>query len=926
MYSNVQSLCSKISELQLVVNQINPDIVLLTETWLNQTINNAAISIDGYDIVPDLRCDRGETAGGVGGGLLVYVKREIRLVPLDATSRFYQHCRFQILTGGEKLNFILIYRPPSTGTDNTELLYDLVESVGRNTFIIGDFNMPGINWVTDTASGRGGRRLLQAATGAGLAQLVEGPTHTKGNLLDLILTDMPHVVLNVKDEGRLGNSDHIMISAELDVDVGRDIMTGEKYNWSRADFDGIRDGLLKINWREKMVGLDTESCWELFRTQIEKVTDEFVPKSKPRRSDRPKWLTRDIIAMLRQKKKAWRKYKNDMSLRNKEEYEEQAKKVKKTVRRAKTGMEKKLAHSKDDNGRKFRNYIKSRTRMKPKVGPLTTDYGEVRSDPLEMADELNKYFGSVFTHEDVSNVPVKQMETEVVMPNVSITEKKICEKIFKLRKDAAPGPDNITPLFLKETVHVVKIPLKIIFEKSLKEQKCPADWKMAHVVPIYKKGPKGKPSNYRPVSLTSIPCKILEQIIKDELSEHLARNRLINDSQHGFTKGKSCATNLIQFFDKVSESMDEGVPIDIFHLDFSKAFDKVPHERLLEKVRAKGVGVELLGWLRDWLTGRKQKVLCEGHLSTECSVKSGVPQGTVLGPPLFNIFIDDIDEAASLINLLLKFADDTKGMQAIKTDQDKDLLQETLDKLYEWSQTWGMEFNVDKCKIMHVGRNNPEHRYSMGGVELTVVEEEKDVGVLIHKSLKPGRQCKKAADTATGVLHQILNNFHFRDRHIFMKLYKQYVRPHLEFATPAWNPWLKKDIEILENVQIKAVNMVSGLKGNLYEDKCKELELDTLAKRRENQDLMQTFKIVKKIDKLSPSKIFKNRETAHNTRSTADGNKFTIPRTKTDIRANFFSIRAAKNWNELDQRLKELPLPGFKAAIKSSHRRRGEAT
>ena len=520
------------------------------------------MALQNYEIIPDLRRDRGETAGGVGGGILVYVKNGLKVVPLETSSLFYQHCSFQVMTSNQKLKFILIYRPPSTGLDNTDLLYDLIESVGPTTYIIGDFNMPGIDWNGGTATGRGGRRLLQAAATAGLAQLVEGPTHIKGNLLDLILTNTADDVLSVKDEGRLGNSDHIMLSMVIDVDTGCDSTVEERYNWSKAGFHDIRTSLSSVDWTREMENLNVEECWRFFKTNIESVTEIFVPKSKQQKLDKPRWLTREIVRLLRQKKQAWKKYKRDMSMTNRNEYEAMSKKVKKSIQRAKTGMEKKLAHSNDDNGRKFRNYIKTRTRLKPKVGPLVTREGKMVTESIEMANELNNYFGSVFTRENVTQVPKKHVETNRTMQEVIITEEKIVEKIIKLRVDAAPGPDNITPRFLKETVDIVKIPLKIIFRKSLSQQKCPEDWKMAHVVPIYKKGTKGSASNYRPVSLTSVPCKILEQIIKDDLTRHLDENGLINDSQHGFTKGKSCTTNLVHFFDKVTESIDEGIPVE----------------------------------------------------------------------------------------------------------------------------------------------------------------------------------------------------------------------------------------------------------------------------------------------------------------------------------------------------------------------------
>jgi hypothetical protein len=192
-----------------------------------------------------------------------------------------------------------------------------------------------------------------------------------------------------------------------------------------------------------------------------------------------------------------------------------------------------------------------------------------------------------------------------------------------------------------------------------------------------------------------------------------------------------------------------------------------------------------------------------GETSGEQAVESSVPQGTVMGPCLFTIHIDDLDdilELIKLIELLSKFADYTKGAKIIRSMQDAEKLQQALDRLSEWARKWGMCFNEKKCKIMHVGRNNPEYNYYLNGIQLAEVEEEKDVGVLIHKSLKPSRQCERAANTAMGVLKQITKCFHYRDKNVFLRLYTQYVRPHLELATPAWSPWLITDKQKLEKV------------------------------------------------------------------------------------------------------------------------------
>jgi hypothetical protein len=198
---------------------------------------------------------------------------------------------------------------------------------------------------------------------------------------------------------------------------------------------------------------------------------------------------------------------------------------------------------------------------------------------------------------------------------------------------------------------------------------------------------------------------------------------------------------------------------------------------------------------------------------------------------------------------------------------------------------------------MHLGHNNPGHDYYMQETKLSVVDEEKDVGVIVHKSLKPARQCQKAAATAQGVLYQLRKNFHFRDSNIFVRLYKQYVRPHLEFATPVWSPWQETDKQVLETVQKKFVNMIAGLQPGTYEEKCKELNLDTLEVRRNIQDMAQAYKMIQGNEKLKAN-IF-NHVDGGRTRQDADNLNLKHGQARLDIRKNFFSQRIIKKWNEI---------------------------
>jgi hypothetical protein len=302
-----------------------------------------------------------------------------------------------------------------------------------------------------------------------------------------------------------------------------------------------------------------------------------------------------------------------------------------------------------------------------------------------------------------------------------------------------------------------------------------------------------------------------ESCIKDAVVDHLVTNSLIKDSQHGFMSNKSCTTNLLEFLEKLTSEQDAGHAVDVIYLDFAKAFDKVPHRRLIAKFKAHGIGGNVLRWVENWLAGRKQRTVLNGKASDWEDVGSGVPQGSVIGPLAFIIFINDLDLMVILINIMNKFADDTKLANTILSNVDVSNLQECLNRLVAWANTWGMQFNVTKCKVMHVGKDNPRADYTMAGTSLTKTESERDIGVKVHQSLRPSQQCKEAANRANAVLGQISRSFHFRDRRTFIKLYKQYVRPHLEFAVPAWSPWTQADREMLEKIQKRAVKMVSGL-------------------------------------------------------------------------------------------------------------------
>ena len=334
--------------------------------------------------------------------------------------------------------------------------------------------------------------------------------------------------------------------------------------------------------------------------------------------------------------------------------------------------------------------------------------------------------------------------------------------------------------------------------------------------------------NYRPISLTSVAGKILEKIIRDKLVKFLEDENIISDAQHGFRNKRSCLTNLLDFFQGIYDNWDNNTPSDVIYLDFQKAFDKVPHERLLSKLKAVGLGDNLIAWIRDWLTGRKQRVLLNGQDSEWLPVTSGVPKGAVLGLILFILYINDL--GTGLSTFISKFADDTKVGGKALTTADCEIIQKDLDSITQWSEKWQMPFNHDKCKVMHIGSSNSEYAYNMLGKPFNVVQEEVDLGVTISSDLKFTKNCKSACKKANQMLGFIARNFDYKTPGVMLTLYNSLVRPHLEYAVQFWSPNYNKDIELLERVQRRATKMIPSLRALPYEERLKKLSLFTLEK------------------------------------------------------------------------------------------------
>ena len=707
LYLNARSINRKLNDLELLASDKKPDLILITETWLNDSTPNSILNIPNYYIDSELRIDRSDTLNGIGGGLLVYVRIGLTVLSCDNKSAFNQYCNFKLLNDDNSTNFnvTLFYRSPNSTSANTELLCDIIDNLNENELnvLVGDFNMPEIDWNKYKCPVRYDR-FLDTLSSKNLSQLVNFTTHNKGNILDLALTNSPECVLNIENIGNLGNSDHCIISIDIVCDMNEDKGCDYVHDWSNANIASFSRYLQESNIVNNMQGKNIDNSWDLFKNLVHSGIELYVPKKLRRVNTRPVWVNKRVIQLSRQKRRRFAIYCKDRTDANLNIYKKVEKACKRAVRNSKRKFEQKLA--KDTNKKPFNAYMRTKTKNRVSVGPLK-EGNQIIKDNGEIAKILNKYFASVFT----SNVNTAQPDLPTlndvpVLSNFTVTKKTVIEKIKGLKNTSSCGPDDLSNLVLKTFVNELAEPLAVIFNKSVSESSVPEDWRLGNITPIFKKGSKGSPANYRPVSLTSIPCKILESIIKDQVVEHLELNLLLRSSQHGFLKGKSCTTNLLEFIENVLNITDDNIPVDIIYLDFAKAFDKVPTSRLLSKIKALNIDGKILGWITSWLTNRKQRVVLHGVKSLWLAVLSGVPQGSVLGPLLFLIFINDIDLAASLVRIFSKFADDTKLGHPVLTERDKNTLQSQLDSLCTWAEQWGMEFNVSKCKVMHIGRRN----------------------------------------------------------------------------------------------------------------------------------------------------------------------------------------------------------------------------
>ena len=913
VFTNAQSICNKMSELRATVTIGRPDIVAITETWTNDALGNELFGLQGYELVA--RCDRNDTEGGRGGGIIVWARKELCVWKTGENVDFNQCVTVRVKCRCEDINLHCIYRSPNSTRDNDANLCKWIVEMRGSNILIGDFNFPDVDWEAGSAGARG-REFYEATQARFMEQHVSEPTHLSGNTLDLILSDQEGVINMVRTEGRLGKSDHEIISFCADIGEKRTKSKQASLNFRKANYDKMRAMMSEEKWGEEMSGKSANEIWMRVRGKIEQAIREFTPKVKMKKREEPPWMNGEIRRRIEGKRKAWKKWKESGRECDRRQYKAEEAGVKKLIRRRKNGWERKIVEYRKTNPKLFFTHINRAKKTRNKVAPLYDNMRRYVAEPQDQAELLNSYYASVFTR-NASNLsftpPGNSIPAEIT--TVEITEENVEAAIAILKEEAAAGPDNIPPRVIRQLKEELKTPLTVLFKTSIETSKIPEDWRDASVTPIYKgKGSKSEPGNYRPVSLTNVIGKVMERIVKEQLTHFVESNALLSKSQHGFRTGRSVLTNMIDFFNQTTKWLDEGRSFDVLYLDFAKAFDKVCHQRLIMKLYGMGIRGKILDWLADWLRGRKQRVRVDGAYSGWEEVASGVLQGSVLGGLLFNLFIDDIDETAEDA-LVLKFADDTKIARIVEGPQDMERMQRTITNLSAWSRKWGMTFNTAKCKVLHCGNRNSRYKYMMDGTEIGEAIEERDLGIQVTGSMKPSRQCAAVAKSANFALGQLLRAFHYRGKRSLIPLFKTFVRPKLEFSAAAWSPWTEGDCKSLEKVQERLIRSLSDVRGDNYEDKLKNAGLTTLRERRERGDMVEAFKTLRGINAVDADGWFKPiSEDARPTRANAiigeEGETrrelvLEVERSRLDLRKYSYTVRAAKAWNDVPEATKK---------------------
>jgi hypothetical protein len=800
----------------------------------------------------------------VGGGVLIAVPVLFdcfKLSKLCISNNEFDSLCLRIQPKGRNsplTHLAVIYKRPN---NEFSLGYcNLIEKLCslENIILTGDFNTP-INWpsfpVINNVPSRT-KPFIDTLINSGLTQFVDAPSRAQ-NYLDLVFS-FPHIVSDcVVTENSFSEnshfSDHNIIKLRistfnnLNPSIRKTIQ-----DLNRADISGIIDAYRLFPWDDVFDACaNSADAYSLLLTQFTRVLDNFVPSiqvtgGKPLHSSKCNGLfhltERLKSKYLADKLSLQKKYafliveKSLISLIKKEEIEFENRSIK------------------NQNKSSFWKFINNRLGNNNSVWPASDLSGNCLNSTAEIATAFSEFFSSVFNRSQLSAPEIEDIVGDF-NPNITsefrlfpLTPISLASYFRLLPNKTSVGINGLSNKFIKLIGSIFAVPLSKLFNFVLFTASIPSDWRISYVTPVPKDQKAASLSDYRPISVTCADSKLFELILKDIILGHLNANNIIPSQQFGFLPGRCTSGNLLSYLNKVTDFVQNNISVDVIYLDFSKAFDKVIHSILLAKLQKLGFSGHFVNLIESWLVNRIQIVKVDNSLSGAKQVYSGVPQGTVLGPILFNIYISDL---FLLFNdaTIYGYADDSKLLMPIRDPADCAKLQLELQCLHRWCHRNGMSVNLSKTSVMHFGKTNPRHCYFFGDVPLSVTKLTRDLGVMIDDQLKFTEHVAHVAHKANMRVALIRNSFRHRAPDFHLKLFKIFVLPIIDDCSCVSMVSTVKDLETLENIQRIFTRNNIFYSGNYndrpnYEIRLADLGLISISRRRRLLDILSLVKFI----------------------------------------------------------------------------------
>ena len=845
----------------------------ITESHLKSRHFDNEIAIQDYT---PIRADRPTV---IKGGVIIYTHKDI---VIDEQDTYTDTICQATMAFNAKINLVLvgIYRPPRADHQSFTLCLQKIDKFinkhsNADIHISGDFNLPFVNWNTKepypssqilNSEKTCAQELMSLMDKHLLNQMVTEPTRKSKSILDLVLTNNCHSIHSIEvDNTEL--SDHDIVWCNLlykdlikipavnnpHVDSPLDTL-----NLNKADWDAIRNELSSVDWKNMLESKDAEETHaQIYETLIKTCTNhspEHVNKSNNKLNIPPKRRS-----LLKTRKRTNAKI-NLCNYLKKPGYEDKLEKLKMkkasleiqirdSIREEAAKKEREVIEKIKTNSRAFFTYAKKKSKTYTNIGPLLDSNNKLQCDPSIMSNLLQEQYKKAFSNPDSGTTDQPQPDTSNIpeLDDIDITEEDIVKAIDEVGLNSAPGPDKIPSKLLKECKQQIAPALVILWRKSLDSGQIPSELLKQTIIPIYKKDNKSLPSNYRPISLTSHLIKVFERVLRDKITQHIENNHLITEHQHGFRLNRSPLTQLLHHIDSIIKILEDNGNADILYLDLSKAFDKVNHNILLHKLTQMKITGKVNAWIKSFLTNRTQYVVVNGHKSDPAAVLSGVPQGTVLGPALFIIYMNNITEIIKS-TIIKMFADDSKLICSIKNVEDRNKMISDLTALLKWTESNSMMFNQEKFQLLQIGSNNGlKLPYSLDELNIQNSTNVRDLGVYVSNNLSFKYHITEMTKNATNFAAWLLRTFRTRDKDVMLLLLKTYIIPRLEYASPVWNPHKINEIQQIEAVQRTFTAKIEHMDELNYWERLSQLKLFSIQRRRERFIIIHTHKIYKKL-------------------------------------------------------------------------------